>query len=68
MNTVFNSACMSCRNFIGFNCKFGRDFVRDYDDVNFDAVNIIREIRDKSLCVNGSDLGDLNVIVHSLCT
>ena len=21
--------------------KFGQDYVRDYDDVNFDAVNII---------------------------
>ena len=40
MNTVFNSACMSCRNFIDFNCKFGRDYVRGYNDVNFDAVII----------------------------
>ena len=65
MNTVLNSACMSCRNFIGFNCKFGQDYVRDYNDVNFDAVNIIREIRGKSLCVSGFDLCNLNVIVHT---
>ena len=65
VNTVFNSACMSCRNFIGFNCKFGRYYVCDYNDVNFDGVNIIG---DKSLCVSGFDLCDLNVIVHSLCT
>ena len=35
---------MSCRNFTSFNFKFAQDYVRDYDDVNFNAVNIIREI------------------------
>ena len=34
MNTVFNSDCMSCRNFIGFNFQFGQNHVYDYDDVN----------------------------------
>ena len=41
---------MSCRNFIGFILKFGQDYVRDYDGVNFDAVNIITKMRGKSLC------------------
>ena len=56
------------RYFTGFIFKFGQDYVRDYDDVNFNAVNIIREIRDKSLFVSGFDLSNLNVVVHSLCT
>ena len=49
--------------------RLGQDYVHDYDDVNFDAVNIIREIRDKSLCVSGFDLCNLNIIVHrsALC-
>ena len=58
------------RYFTGFIFKFGQDYVRDYDDVNFNAVNIIiiREIRDKSLCVRGYDLCNINVVVHSLYT
>ena len=45
MNTVFNSACMSCHNYIGFNFNFAQDYVCGYNGVNFDAVNnfIIRE-------------------------
>ena len=58
---------MSCHNYIGFNFNFAQDYVCGYDDVNFDAVNIIREIRDKSLFVSGFDLCNLNVIVHSSC-
>ena len=38
--------------------------VRDYNDVNFDAVNIICKIRDKSLCVSGLDLCDFFFTVY----
>ena len=43
----------SCHNFIGYNFKYGSDFVRDYSCVNISVVILIREIRDNSLFVYG---------------
>ena len=39
---------MSCHNFIGYNFKYGSDFVRNYSCGNISVVNLIREIRDNS--------------------
>ena len=65
---VFQSASLSCRNFIGFNFKFGKDFLRDYSDVCLDSVGMIREIRDRSLYIFGFDPSELNCIVRALVT
>ena len=32
--TVFQSASLSCRNFIGHNLMFGKSFVRDYSSMH----------------------------------
>ena len=48
VSTVFLSACLSCRNFIGFNYQFGINYIRDYSDVSSVYVNVVREIRDRS--------------------
>ena len=42
-----------CRNFIGYDFKYGSDFVHNYSCANFLVVNLIREIRDNSLFVYG---------------
>ena len=54
---------MSCRNFIGYNFKYGSDFARNYSCVNISVVNLIREIRDNSLFVYGFDQNMLDIIV-----
>ena len=34
VRTVFRSASLSCRNFIGHNLMFGKSFVRDYSVIS----------------------------------
>ena len=66
--TVFQSACLSCRNFIGFNYQYGINYIRDCSDVTSVSVNLIREIRDRSLFVSGFDPPELNQIICALVT
>lgn len=62
--TVFRSACQSCHNLVGFNFKFGQDYVRNCDDVCVGLANLVREIRDN---LYTRDF-DLNVIVRDVTT
>ena len=48
--TVFLSASLSCRNFVGYNSK---EVVRDHSNVCPNSVSIVRELRDTSLFVKG---------------
>ena len=64
VHTVYQSACLSCRNFIGFNYQYGID----YTDVTSVSVNLVREIRDRSLYVSGFDPSELNQIICALVT
>ena len=68
VHTVFLSASLSCRNFIGFNYQFGINHIHDYSDVSSVSVNLVREIRDRSLFVSGFDLSELNRIICALVT
>ena len=54
--------CLSCRNFIGFNYQF------DIRDVSSARVNLVREIRDRTLFVSGFDLSKVNQIICALVT
>ena len=63
VRAVFQGSSLSCRNLIGYNFKYGSDFVRNYSCANFSVLNIIREIRDNSLIVYGFHLNMLNKIV-----
>ena len=45
--TVFQSACLSCRNFIGFNYQYGINYICDCTDVTSVSINLVREIRDR---------------------
>ena len=65
---MFLSACLSCRNFIGFNYQFGINYIRDYSDVSSVYVNLVREIRDRSLFIRGFDSYELNQIICALVT
>ena len=65
VRTVFQSACFSCCNFIGFNYQYGINYIRDYTDVTSVSVNLVREIRDRSLFVSGFEL---NQIICALVT
>ena len=60
VQSVFQGSSLSCRNFIGYNFKYGSVFVRNYSCANFSVVNLIREIRDNSLIVYGFHLNMLN--------
>ena len=68
VRTVFQSACLSCRNFIGFNYQYGTNYIRDCTDVTSVSVNLVREIRDRSLFVSGFDPSELNQIICALVT
>ena len=63
VRSVFQGSSLSYRNFIGYNFKYGSDFVRNYSCGNLSVVNLIREIRDNSLYVYGFDQNMLNMIV-----
>ena len=62
VQSVFQGSSLSC-NFIGYNLKYGSDFVRNYSCGNYSVVNLIREIGDNSLFVYGFDQNMLNMIV-----
>ena len=68
VRSVFLSACLSCCNFIGFNYQFGINYIRDYSDVSSVYVNLVREIRDRSLFIRGFDSYELNQIICTLVT
>ena len=68
VHTVFQSASLSCRNFIGHNLMFGKSFVRDYSSISLDSVNLVRELRDNSLFVPGFQTSELNLFVHYVST
>ena len=68
VRTVFRSASLSCRNFVGHHFMFGKSFVRDYSGIPLDTVNLVRELRDNSLFVPGFLTSDLNVFVHNVTT
>ena len=57
VRTVFLSACLSCRNFIGFNYQ-----------ISVIIVILVREIRDRSLFISGFDSYELNQIICALVT
>ena len=65
VRSVFQGSSLSCRNFIGYNCKYGSDFARNYSCVNISVVNLIREIRGNSLFVYGFDQ---NMLDMTVCT
>ena len=62
VRTVFQSASLSCRNFIGHNLTFGKSSVRDYSSIPSDSVNLVRELRDNSLFVPGFQTSELNLL------
>ena len=66
VQSVFQGSSLSCRNLIGYNFKYGSDFVRNYSCANLSAVNLIREIRDNSLFVYGFHINMLNMIVCTI--
>ena len=43
---VFLSASFSCRDFVGYNIKYGKEVVRDYSNVCPNSVSIVKELRD----------------------
>ena len=63
VQSVFQGSSLSCRNFIGYNFKYGSNFVRNYSCGNISVVNLIREIRDNSLFVYGFDQNMFDMIV-----
>ena len=60
VHSVFQGSSLSCRNFIGYNFKYGSDFACNYNCGN---NSVVREIRDNSLFVHGFDQNMLDVIV-----
>ena len=60
VRSIFQSSSMLCRNFIGYNFKYGSNFVHDYSSGNLSVVNLIREI---SIFVYDFDHNMLNMIV-----
>ena len=68
VRTVFHSASLSCRNFIGNNLMFGKSFVWDYSGIFLDSVNLVRELRDNSLFVPGFLTSEQNLFVHNVTT
>ena len=68
VRTVFQSACLSCHNFIGFIHQYGTNYIRVCTDVTSVSVNLVREIRDRSLFVSGFDPSEMNQIISALVT
>ena len=66
VRSVFQGSSLSCRNSIGYNFKYGSNFVCDYSSGNLSVVNLIREIRDNSLFVYDFDQNMLNMIVYTV--
>ena len=61
---VFVSSSFSCRNYIGYNNKYGFSCVRNYSCTDKSIARLIREIRNRSLYVPGFDCCSLNCIVR----
>ena len=66
VRSVFST--VSCRNFIGYNLKFGHSFVRSYNSVSMSLANLIMEIKDPSLFVNGFVQHELNQLANFIST
>ena len=63
VRSVFQGSSLPCRNFIGYNFKYGSDFAGNYSFGNILVVNLIRVIRDNSLFVHDFDQ---NMIVYTV--
>ncbi len=50
---------------IQYHLKFGHLFVRDYSSVNLSLINLISEIRDPSLYVDGFTSSELNQLAYT---
>ena len=61
VHTVFQSASLSCHNFIRHNLMFGKSFVQDYSSLPSDSVNSVRELRDNLLFVPGFQTSEPNL-------
>ena len=61
---VFVSSSFSCRNYIGYNNKYGFSCVRNYSCTHKSIARLIREIKNRSLYVPGFDCCSLNCIVR----
>ena len=64
VRSFFQGSLWSCRNYSGYNVKYGLGSVRDYNSVNHSIVGLIKEIRDPRLHVHDFDQFMLNEIVH----
>ena len=53
VHSVFSVLSPSCRNYIGYNNKYGFSFVRNYTCSDYAIARSIREIRDNSIYVPG---------------
>ena len=53
VHSVFSVLSSSCRNYIGYNNKYGFSFVRNYTCSDYVIARLIREIRDNSIYVPG---------------
>ena len=53
VHSVFSVLSSSCRNYIGYNNKYGFSFVRNYTCSDYAIARLIREIRDNSIYVPG---------------
>ena len=65
VHSVFDASSLSCCSFVGYDYQFGSSFVRDYRRVNFSLVTLIKEIRDRYICVPGFDRFSLNCMAHA---
>ena len=60
VRSVFSTACC---NFTGYNLKFGHSFVHNYTSVTMSLSNLIMEVKDPSLFVDGFVQHELNQLV-----
>ena len=54
--------------FVSSNLKFGHSFVRSYNSVSMSLANLIMEIKDPSLFVNGFVQHELNQLANFIST
>ena len=57
VHSVFLSTSFSCRDFVGYNVKYGKEAVRDYSNVCPNSVSIVKEFtaREGGWCVKDQD-------------
>ena len=60
VHTVFSVLSSSCRNYIGYNNKYGFSFVRNHTCSDHAIARLISEIRDNSIYVPGCNCCILN--------